>query len=74
MKDLALRKYILIRHHLVLDRNTTFEQVSCKVNEYFVSENRLDICFDGFNKDRISICDNRQEGRQFSTVIKTRFF
>ena len=40
---------MLTRHNLVVARNTTLEEVSCKVNEYFVSENTLyrfvDDCF-----------------------------
>ena len=33
----------------------TLEEVSCKVNEYSVSENTLYRFVDGFNEDRISI-------------------
>ena len=38
---LAIRGYMLTRHNLVVARNTTLEEVSCKVNEYSVSENTL---------------------------------
>ena len=31
----------MTRHNLVVARNTTLEEVSCKVNEYSVSENTL---------------------------------
>ena len=43
----------MARHNLVVARNTTSEEVSCEVNEYFVSENTLYRCAD----DRISIMD-----------------
>ena len=52
---LAIRGYILTRHNLVVSLNITLEEVSCKVNEYSVSENTLYRCVDGFNEDRISI-------------------
>ena len=38
---LAIRYYILTRHNLVVARNTTFEDVSGKVNECFVSDNSI---------------------------------
>ena len=40
---------MLTRHNLNVARNTTFEEVSCKLNEYSVSENTLYRFFDGFN-------------------------
>ena len=45
-KILAIWEYILTRHNLVVAQNTTFEEVSCKVNEYFVSDNKhsLQMC------------------------------
>ena len=46
---------MLTRYNLVVARNTKFEEVSCKVNEYSASENTLYRCVDGFNLDRISI-------------------
>ena len=46
--------YMLNRHNLVVARNTTLEAVSCKVNEYYVSENTLYRFVDGFYQDRIS--------------------
>ena len=61
---------MLTRHNLVVARNTTFEEVSCNVNEYSVSENTLYRSVDGFNLDRISIFHNKHFGRPFSTVIK----
>ena len=41
---MATREYILTRHNLVVARKTTLEEVFCKVNEYFVSENTLYGC------------------------------
>ena len=46
-------------------RHTILEEVSCTVNGYFVSENTLYRCVDGFNKDKISISESIQQGRQF---------
>ena len=46
---------MLTRYYLLVARNTTLEEVSCKVNEYSVSENTLYRWVDGFNLDRISI-------------------
>ena len=40
---------MLTRHNLVVARNTTLEEVSCKVNECSVSENTLYRFVDGFN-------------------------
>ena len=40
---------MLTRHNLVVAQNTTLEDVSCKVNEYSVSENTLYKFVDGFN-------------------------
>ena len=40
-------------------RNTTLEEVSCKVNDHSVSENTLYRCVDGFNLNRISIFHNK---------------
>ena len=40
---------MLTRHNLVVAPNTTLEEVSCKVNEYSVSENTLYRFVDGFN-------------------------
>ena len=67
---LAILGYILLRHNLVVARNTTLEEVSCKIDQYFVSDNTLYICVDGLNKDRISYFNNKQYGRPFSAVIK----
>ena len=53
-KSLAIRGYIFNRHNVVAARNITFEEVSCKVNEYFVSKSTLYRCVDGFNNDRIT--------------------
>ena len=50
---LAIQEYILLRYNLVVARNTTFEIVSCKINEYFVFDNTLYICVDGLNKYEI---------------------
>ena len=61
---------MLTRHYLVVAQNTTLEEVSCKVNEYLVSENTLYRCVDGFDVDRISIFYNNDFGRPFSAVIK----
>ena len=61
---------MLTRHYVVVARNTTLEEVSCKVNEYAVSENTLYRCVDRFNLDRISIFYNKHFGRPFSAVIK----
>ena len=44
---------MLTRHNLVEARNTTSKEVSCKVNEYSVSENYLYRFVDVFNSDRI---------------------
>ena len=61
---------MLTRHNLVVARNTIWEEVSCKVNEYSVCENTLYRneysvcentlyrCVDGFNLERISIFHN----------------
>ena len=62
-KNLANREYIVTRHNIVVARNTTFEEVSCKVNEYSVSENTLYRYVDGFNNDVISISDIIKYGR-----------
>ena len=41
---------MLTRHYLVVARNTTLEEVSCKVDEQIsVSEKILYRCVDGFN-------------------------
>ena len=41
--------YMLTQYNLVVARNTTLEEVSCKVYEYSVSENTLYRFVDGFN-------------------------
>ena len=65
---------ILTRHNLIVTRNITLEEVSCKVNEYSVSENTLYRCVDGFNWDQISIFSHKHFGRPFSAVIKWGIF
>ena len=62
--------FMLTRYNLVVARNTTLEEVSCKVNEYSVSESTLYRFVDGFNENSISNCHNKQYRRQFSAVIK----
>ena len=42
-------RYMLTRHNLVVARNTTWEEVSCKENEYSVSEKTLYRFLYGFN-------------------------
>ena len=59
-------------HYLVVARNTTLEEVSCKVNS--VSENTLYRYVDGFNLNRISIFHNKHFGIPFSAVIKWSIF
>ena len=59
---------ILTRYYLVVARNTTLKDVSCKVNEYSVSEKILYRCVDGFNYDRISVFYNKHCRRPFSAV------
>ena len=71
---LAIREYILTRHNRDVAQNTPFEEVFCKVNEYFVSGNALYSCVDAFNNDEISKSDNKKYGRPFSAVIKTGIF
>ena len=61
---------MLTRHNLVVARNATLEEVSCKVNEYSVSENTLYRCVDGFTLNKISFSYNKHFGRPFSAVIK----
>ena len=51
-KNLASRKYILIRRYLDVARSTVFEEVTSKVNEYVVYENTLYQCVDGNNIDK----------------------
>ena len=58
------------RHNLDVAQNTTFKEVSSKVNEYLLSENTLYKCIAGFNNDRISISHNKQYVRQVSAVKK----
>ena len=60
---------MLIRHNLVVVRNTTLEDVFCTVNEFSVSENTLYRCVDG-----MSIFHNKHYGRPFSAVIKRSIF
>ena len=48
---MAIGGYIVTRDYLVVARNITLEEVSCKVNEYFVSEKTLYRCVYDFNKD-----------------------
>ena len=60
---------MLTLHNLVA-WNTILEEVSCKVNEYSVSENTLYRCVDGFNLDIISIFQNKHLRRPFSEVIE----
>ena len=50
VKIMAMREYILTRYNVVVAQNTTFEEVSCNINEYFVSDNNHYRCVDGFNK------------------------
>ena len=64
----------MTKYGLVVARNATFEEVSCKVNGYFVSRNTIYRYVDGFNKYRISISDNKVNGRHVSAVIKTSIF
>ena len=45
---------MLTRYYLVVARNTTLKEISCKVNEYSVSENTLYRGVDGFNLDILS--------------------
>ena len=73
-KTLVILDYILTRHYVFVARNTTFEEVSIKLYEYFVSKNPLYRCVDGFIKDEISFSDNKQYGRTFSIEIKTSIF
>ena len=56
---------MLTRHNLVVTRYTILEEVSCKVNEYSVSENTLCICVDGFHEDIISFLHNYNMGDHF---------
>ena len=65
---------MLTRHILVVARNNTLEDVSCKVNEYSVSKNTLFRCFNGFNLDRILIFYNKHFARPFSAVIEWSIF
>ena len=66
--------YILTRHNLDVARNTTLEEVSCNMNGFLFSEHTIYRCIDGnrFNNDIISISDNKEYGRPFSALIKTR--
>ena len=58
---------ILTRRYLVVARNTTLQEVSCKVNKYSVSENTLYRYVDGFHLDRITnilgdqFCSNKMK-------------
>ena len=55
----------MTRHKLVVTRNTTLEEVSCKGKELFVSENTLYRCVDGFNKDNINFFTTNNMGDHF---------
>ena len=61
-------EYILPWHKLLIARNTNIWRSFLQVKEYFVSENALYRCADGFNTDWISPSENKQYGRQFSAV------
>ena len=71
-KSLVIWKYILKRHSLDAARNTTFEDTSSKVNEYFVSENTLYRCVNGFNI--ISNSDNLTIWDTIFSLNKTSIF
>ena len=67
---MAIREHTLTRHNPVVARDTTLEEVSCKVNEYFVSDSTFNRFVDGSNKDIISIFHNKLYGMPFSALMK----
>ena len=67
---------MLTRHNLVVARNTTLEEVSCKVNEYSVSDNTLYRCVDVFNLNRKNCVEGIKvlDDNSCRTVYKTRSY
>ena len=73
-KILAIWDYmfILTRQNLVITWNITCKKLPVK--EYFVSENTLYRCFNGFNKIEYLFLTTNNMGYLFSAVIKTSIF
>ena len=56
---------MLTRYNLVVARNITLEEISCKVNEYSVSENTLYRFVDCFNKIEYQFSTTNNMGDYF---------